>query len=162
MHNEMTLSVKSRNNAARYIFLGLIGTAIIFIIAANLGLGLSGILWLIALGFITAAIYVYNGHVAAEYYYEIRNDGGRESFVINMRVGKTSRTLARLDLWAISEVRLMTRKEYRAHKCEKGVIKYPYFPTMFPESVYLVSIRSEYEKADIFIEATEEFAGALR
>ena len=84
MHNEITLSVKSKNNVARYIFLGLIGTAIIFIIAANLGLGLSGILWMIALGFITAAIYVYNGHVAAEYYYEIRNDGGRESFVVNM------------------------------------------------------------------------------
>ena len=161
MHNEMTLSVKSKNNVARYVFLGLIGTAIIFIIAAYLGIGPSGIFWLIALVFITAAIYVYNGHVASEYCYEIRDDGGRESFVVNMRVGKTLRTLARLDLWAVSEVKRMTFKEYRSYKCEKGVIKYPYFPTMHPEFVYLVSIRSEYENADIFIEATEEFAEAL-
>jgi len=161
MHNEMTLSVKSKNNVSRYLFLGLIGTALIFILAAYFGAAYSGILWLVALGFITAAIYVYNGHVAAEYYYEIRNDGGRESFVVNMRVGKTSRTLARLDLWSIAEVRRMTGKEYRAYKCEKKIIKYPYFPTLFPESVYLVSIRSEYENADIFIEATEEFAQAL-
>ena len=56
----------------------------------------------------------------------------------------------------------MTGKEYRLHKCEKGVMKYPYFPTMFSDEVYLVSVRSEYEQADIFIEADDAFTSALK
>ncbi len=161
MLNEMSVSVKSKNKASRYVFLGLIGTSMIFVCAANLGVGYSGILWVFALGFITAAIYVYNRYVGSEYYYEVKMDGGKESFLVSMKVGKTVKTLARVDLCSVTEVRKMSGKEYRKHKCERGVYKYPYFPTMFADAVYMVSVRSEYESADIFIEADEDFASAL-
>jgi hypothetical protein len=87
--------------------------------------------------------------------------GGRPSFAVSMQMGKTVRTLARVDLSSIAEVKKMSRAEYRAHKCDKGVMKYPYFPTMFADEVYLVAIRSEYEQADIFIEADATFISAL-
>ena len=161
MLNEISVCVKPANKTGKYVFLGLIGTALILACATYLGAPYSGVLWTVALVFITAAIYVYNRHVVSEYYYELRVDGGVESLVISMRVGKTVRTLARLELNALTEVKRLDGKEYRKYKCEKGVYKYSYFPTMFPESVYLVSIRSEHESADLFIEVSEEFAREL-
>ena len=141
--------------------LGLIGTSAIFVIAAMYAQSLTGLLWIVALGFITATIYVYNRYVGSEYYYDIGMDGGRETLKVSMRVGRTVKTLARLDIFSITEVRRMDRNEYRKHKCERGVFKYPYFPTMFANEVYLVSIRSEHESLDLFLELDEDFAKAL-
>ena len=162
MLKEISTCVKPANKAGRYVFLGLIGTALILVGAIFFGAPYTGVIWTVALVFITAAIYVYNRHIASEYCYELRVDGGVESLVISMRVGKTVRTLARLELYALTEVRRLNGKEYRKYKCEKGVYKYSYFPTMLPESVYLVSVRSEYESADLFIEVGEEFANAIK
>lgn len=161
MHNETSMIAKPMNKVARYVFLGLIGTALLLVLVIYLGVPYTGILWTVDLVFITSALYVYNRHVASEYCYEVASYGGRESFIVSMRVGKTVRTLARLDADAITEVRRLTGKEYRDYKCSSGVYKYAYFPTMFPDSVYLVSIRSFHEKADVFIEANEEFASVL-
>lgn len=161
MPEEMICYAKSKNNASRHVLLGLLGSSLLSVLAAMLTPKYSGLVWMVAFSFIVASIYVYNRYVGAEYCYGIVEGPGRASFTVGMKVGKTSRTMARLDLDAITEVRKMTGKEYRAHKCEKGVMKYPYFPTMFPSEVYLVSVRSEYEKADVFIEANEEFAAAL-
>ena len=161
MHNEAFITVKPANNAARYVFLGLIGTAALLVIAIYLGAPFSGIIWTVDLVFVTAALYVYNRHMASEYCYEVKNYGGRDSFIVSMQVGKTVRTLARLDADSVTEVRRLTGKEHRAYKCARGVFKYNYFPTMLPESVYLVSIRSVHENADVFIEANEEFASVL-
>ncbi len=161
MFNEISMIAKPASKAAKYVFVGLVGTALILVLSIYFGAPFSGIIWTVALVFVTAALYVYNRHIASEYCYELNTYGGKESFVINMRVGKTVRTLARLDLDAVTEVRRLDGKEYRAYKCEKGVFKYPYFPTMFPNSVYLVSIRSVNENADLFIEASEEFAREL-
>lgn len=156
-----SMSVKAKNNAARSVLFGLLGTSAILVAAAMYSPKLTGLIWMVALGFITATIYVYNRHVGSEYYYDIGMDGGKESLVVSMRVGKTLKTLARLDISSVTEVRRMTRKEFRSHKCERGVFKYPYFPTMFPTEVYLVSVRSEFEKIDLFLELNEDFAKAL-
>lgn len=154
-------TARSKNKSARSVLFGLFASSLIFVLAAILSPKYSGIIWFVALIFITASIYVYNRYVGSEYYYEISDCGGRPSFIINMKVGNTSKTMARIDLDTITEVRKLTGKEYRKYKCEKGVLKYPYFPTMFSEEVYLVSVRSEHENADLFIEADEEFASAL-
>ena len=108
-----------------------------------------------------ATIYVYNRYVGSEYQYAITNDGGIPTFTVGLRVGNTAKILARIDLDSITELRRMSGKEYRAYKCEKGVMKYPYFPTMRGDEVYLVAMRSEYEKSDVFIEPSSEFAEAL-
>lgn len=161
MLNEVSMIAKPANKASRYVFLGLVGTAIILILAVYMGAPFSGIIWTVVFALVIAALYIYNQHVASEFCYELSSYGGIDSFIVSMKVGKTEKTLARLDADAITEVRHLNRKEYRAYKCEKNVYKYTYFPTMFADSLYLVSIRSENENADLFIEATEEFAREL-
>lgn len=161
MLNEMTCYAKSKNKASSYVLLGLGGTALLFVLAAMITPKYSGLVWLVAFAFIVASIYVYTRYVGAEYCYGIVEGVGRPSFTVGMKVGNTSKTVARLDLDAITEVKKLSGKEYRDYKCEKGVMKYPYFPTMFPSWVYLVSVRSEYESADVFIEADEGFIEAL-
>lgn len=161
MIKERIYTAKARTKAAKSVFLGLLGTSMIFVIAANIATKYSGIIWLVALGFVTATIYVYNRYVGAEYYYEVSDCGGRPSFIVSMRIGKTVRTMARVDLHSITEARKLNRAEYRAHKCEKGVLKYAYFPTMFSNEVYLLTIRSHHEKADLFIEADEDFISVI-
>ena len=162
MVDEKVYLAKPKNKTSKSVFLGLLGTSMIFVLLAMLTSKYSGIVWIFALGFITATIYIYNRFVGSEYRYAITNDGGRPSFTVGMQMGNTARVMARVDLSSIVEVRGMNRSEYRAHKCDKGVMKYPYYPTMFSDEVYLVAIRSDYESADIFIEADDEFISALR
>lgn len=161
MTDKAFYSAKSKNGTARAVFLGLLGTSMLLALAAIISPVFSGIIWLFALISLTATIYVYNRYVGAEYGYTVSDDYGSRLLIIDMRIGKTVRTMARLELNSLTEVRRMTGKEYREYKCEKGVMKYPYFPTMRPDEVYLVSIRSEHENADIFIEVDENFAAVL-
>lgn len=160
MIKEISYLAKPKNKKAKSVMLGLLGSSIILVAAATWTPKYSGIVWVFALAFITATIYVYNRYVGAEYVYEII-DPSRPSFVIGMRVGKTARTMARLDLYAIKEIRRLTKEEYRKYKPEKGILKYPYYPTMFSDEIYLLSVRSDYENADVFIEADSEFIAAL-
>lgn len=162
MVDEKVYLAKPKNKTAKSVFLGLLGTSMIFVLLALLTPKYSGLIWIVALGFITATIYIYNRFVGSEYRYAITNDGGRPSFTVGMQMGNTARVMARLDLSSIVEVRGMNRDEYRSYKSDKGVVKYPYYPTMVFDEVYLVAIRSEYENADIFIEADAEFISALR
>ena len=161
MLNEMTCYAKSKNKASGYVLLGLGGTALLLVAAAMITPKYSGLVWLVAFIFIVASIYVYTRYVGAEYCYGIVEGVEKPSFTVGMKVGNTARTMARLDLDAITEVKRLSGKEYRQYKFEKGVMKYPYFPTMFPYEVYLVSVRSEYENADVFIEADASFIEAL-
>ena len=161
MLNEMICNAKSKNNASKYVLLGLGGTSLLLVAAAMMTPKLSGLVWSVAFIFIVSSIYVYTRYVGSEYSYGIIDGDGRHSITVALKVGKTERTLARLDLDSITEVRRLTGKEYRAYKSEKGVIKYTYFPTMFPGEVYLVSVRSSYEQADVFVEIDERFAEAL-
>ena len=161
MVEEMICYAKSKNNASKYVLLGLGGTSLLFVVAAMMTPRFSGLVWAVAFVFIVSSIYVYTKYVGAEYSYGIIDGAGRPSFTVALKVGKTERTLARLDLDAITEVRRLNGKEYRDYKPERGIIKYTYFPTMFPSEVYLVVIRSNYEQADVFVEVDDKFAEAL-
>jgi hypothetical protein len=161
MYNEISYTAKPAGNVGKYVLMGLSGSALIFVVAANITPKFSGLVWMVAFAFVVASIYVYNRYVGAEFTYSV-TDGGVPSFVVEQRVGKTVKTMARLDLCSITEVRAMSGKEYRKYKSEKGTLKYSYFPTMFPERLYLVTMRSRYENADVFIEADERFISYLR
>ena len=150
-----------RNNVAKYVLCGLGGSSLIFVAAAYMTPVLTGIVWMVAFIFIVASLYVYNRYVGAEFCYSIENVGV-PSLIVTQRVGKTIKTMARLDVDSLAELRLLSGEEYRKYKCQKGVVKYSYFPTMRPSEVYLVSMRSRYEDADVFIEIDERFASILR
>lgn len=160
MYNETSYTAKPSNKVAKYVLLGLSGSALIFVIAARISEKLSGLIWLGAFAFIVSALFIYTRYLGVEYCYQITN-AGVPSLVVSQITGNRSRTMARIDLDSITELRYMTRDEYRAHKCDSAVVKYNYFPTMMPSHLYLISMRSEHERADIFIEADESFASAL-
>ena len=161
MNNEFSYSATPRNKVAKYVLLGLLGSAGIFVTAAIITPKYSGLVWMVAFVFVVASIYVYNRYVGAQFCYSVENVD-THSLVITQRVGKTVRTMARLDIDSIQDVSYMTYKELRAHKCPKGVVKYYYYPTMHPQGLYLVTVRSRYEVAEVFIEADEAFASALK
>lgn len=162
MADELYLGVRSKNKVAKYAMLGCLGSSLIFYVAAMFASHYRGLIWMGTFICVIATVYLYNRYVGTEYCYSIHNyeDGG-SVFVIAMKNGKTVRTMARLDLFAIKEVVKVSGKEYRAHKTEKGIFKYSYFPTMCPSELYYVKVRSHNEKADVFVQINEEIAAVL-
>ena len=160
MSNEISYVAKSDGKLAKNVLFGLIGSSIIFIAAANNAPKLSGLLWMVAFSFIVASIYVYTRYVGAEYCYSIV-DYGTPSLVVTQKVGRTVKTMARIDIDSITEVRYLSRKEIKAYVPRKGVVRYSYHPTMCPSGIYLVRMHSFGEDADLFIEVSNDFAAEL-
>ena len=158
---ETIYRARSANDSAKKVLIGLSVSALAFVAAAYITPALSGIVWLIAFVFIVASLFVYNKYVGAEYCYEI-TEYGTPALVISQTVGKTSKTMARIDLDSISEIKRMTGDEYRKYRVEKGVTRYTYHPTMLPSEIYLITMRSDYENADVFIEASDAFVLTLQ
>lgn len=162
MYNEISMTVRSQTKASRYLLIGLIGTALMLIGIAFVFIEYSRYAWVLALCFIMMSIYVYNRYVGSEYTYMISVDSGSPTFTVNMRVGKTIKTLARIDVYSINEVRCLSGRDLRRFKSKRGVTKYPYYPTINPDRVYLISTRSADESADLIIEVSDEFAKELK
>ena len=59
-------------------------------------------------------------------------------------------------------VKKESRAERRAHKCEQGFLQYVYAPTLSPQFSYRLTVRSRYEKAEIIIEISDDFAEYLK
>ena len=161
MYNDASYIAKPRNNTARSVLIGLACSAVIFVIAANITPKYSGIIWFVAFAFIVASLYVYNKYVGAVYLYEVAVYGV-PTLVISLTVGKTVKTMARIDIDSITEIKHLSDAELRAYKPQKGTVKYTYYPTMLPSDVYLIAMRSQYENADIIIEADEQFISVIR
>lgn len=161
MNNEFSCSVTPRNKVAKYVLGGLLGSSAIFVTAAILTPKYSGLVWMVAFIFIVASIFVYNRYVGAEFCYSVERLDGHV-LIISQKVGNTVKTMARLDIESIEDVRYLTYKELRAHKCPRDVVKYSYYPTMHPAGLYLVFVRSRYEVAEVLIDVDETFASALK
>ena len=108
------------------------------------------------------AILVYTKYLSPEYYYDITHDSdGLAVFVVRMVAGKRQSTLCRIGLAEIVSMEREDRAARKAHTTPKGVVKYSYCPTLDPELVYRLTTRSRYEKAEIIIEVSDEFAELL-
>ena len=55
----------------------------------------------------------------------------------------------------------MSAEEKKSYKPAADVARYFYSPTLSPEKVYLLEVRSSYEKADVFVELTDEQAAMI-
>lgn len=158
----VTIRPEPQNKKARYVFYACLGSAILLMAIYMLLPKYKGVVGIVALLFITAAIYVYNRYVCAVYYYDIiPGSDGDAVFLIRQLVGKRETTLCRVDLSSIISVKSLTREQRREYKPERDVSRYAYAPTLSPEVIYLLEVRSSYEKADVFIELTEEQAGMM-
>ena len=162
MITPITIKPEAKNKTGKYVFFACLGSAFIMMAVYMLLDKYQGIAGLAALIFITAAIYIYNRYVSAVYYYDVFLDSADNAvFLIRQMVGKRETTLCRVDLSSIVSVKAMSREDKKAYKPDKDTGRYAYSPTMFPEVIYLLEVRSAYEKADVFVELTEEQAGVL-
>ena len=161
MISEFTLRPKAQNTRAPYLIATfLFGAAAFFILYLVMEV-YRGVVGLVSVAFITAAVFVYTRYVAPEYYYDIMVANGTPLFVVRQLTGKRFVTLSRIDLRTITSVTRLNAAERREHKTPTGYIKYNYTPTIGPEFVYMITSVSRYERAEIVIEANEDFADLL-
>ena len=162
MISPMTIKPEPQNNKAKHIFFACLGSAIVSIALYTMLEKYNGIVGIVALGFITAAIYLYNRYICASYYYDVAVDSnGSPIFVVSQSVGKRQTTLCRVDLSSIMVVKAMSAEERKNYKLASDIARYFYSPTLSPDRVYLLEVRSPYEKADVFVELTDEQAGMI-
>ncbi len=162
MISEISARAKSSNNKAKISFY------ILFLLAAALFASsfiidrFSGIVGNVGLILLVAALLIYTKYMSPEYYYDITHDSdGAAVFVVRMRTGKRESTFCRIGLAEITKIERESSKERRAHKTPAGVRKHSYCPTMMPDFTYRIYTRSRYEKAEIIIEVSSEFAAFL-
>ena len=163
MISEFSARAKAKNNNAKILFFSLLGVAAVVTVFYLTAERYRGVIGVIALCFITAAIFVYTKYISSVYFYDITFDYNNSPvFVVRQRTGKKDTTLCRMDLYAVTDVIRQDKKERAEHKTKDGYLKYNYTPTLSPDETYLIRVFSRYEKAEIRIEATEEFAALLK
>ncbi len=161
MIREFTLRPKATNKRAQYLIAAFLFAAAAFFVLYLAMEHYKGLIGLVSVGFITAAVFIYTKYVAPEYYYDIMIANDTPLFVIRQLTGKRYVTLCRIELRSIMKVERFTAAERREHKTPDGFVKYIYTPTIAPEVVYILTSVSRYERAEITIEANDEFAALL-
>ena len=162
MISPFAITPKPKNKLAKRMWTASLISMFVFIVAAAFGGGLQRCFTTAALISMTVAIYVYSRHMATVYVYEVMFDEGETPlFVVSQRQRVRTDILCRVSLASIKDVRKIARDEIKSIKGKKEAPLYRYYPTMCPDELYLVSIRSEDECADIFTELTDEAATLL-
>lgn len=166
MINELSVHAKPSNNKAKVAFWVLIGLAaadfVAYLLMRAFEVQKSGLIGMLALVFITAAVLIYTKYVSPKYYYDITYDSdGTAVFVVRQIIGKRQSTLCRIGLAEIQRIDRETPDERRTHKTPFSHKKYVYLPTLRPGVTYRLTTRNRYEQAEILIEISDEFSNLL-
>ena len=162
MIREFAVRPTPKNQNARTLFFGLLGAAAIAIAASYILTSYKGIVQLGGLILLVAAVMIYTRYVGSVYSYEVATDSeGAPIFIVCQLSGKRRTALCRVDLADIVDIKTLTAAEYRAYKPEAGMKRYNYTPTLNPPVVHLMQVRSYREKADVFVELSEEYKDVL-
>jgi len=150
---------KASNNKAKIAFLV---NMLLFLVGFASYIALDkykGIVALAAICFLTSAILFYTKYLVPVFSYEVMIDTeGTPLFIVRQRIGKREVTLARIEIADIADAKIETREERKKHKTPGGVLKYNYGPTLNPDTVCRIFHSSRYEKSEILIEVSEEYA----
>ena len=162
MISEFSVKPKAQNKNAYYLMyaflLGALVTVVIYFLMTNF----KGLVGLLTVAFITAAVFIYTKYIAAQYIYDITfNSSADAVFVVRQKTGKKDTTLACIYLSGIISVQILDKAERNSHTTPYGVCKYVYTPSISPDTVCLITYHSRYEKSEIYIEANREFASLL-
>ncbi|MBQ7386933.1 MAG: hypothetical protein IJW03_02075 [Clostridia bacterium] len=162
MINELSAKAKSSNNNAKVAFyVTFIAAVVIFGVSFILP-RFSGLVGNVGLIMIVAAVLIYSKYVSPEYYYDVTHDSaGSAVFVVRMITGKRQSTFCRIGLAEIVKIERESAEERKKHKTPRDTKKYSYCPTLMPSITYRIYTRSRYEKAEIIIEVSDEFASLL-
>lgn len=163
----MQLRLKPTNKKAKVAFSVLGACALIAFVAyyymRNNAIDKASLVGLLGLVFLTASLTFYTKYMSAVYYYEIMHDAaGTPLFIVKQAVGKRISTLCRIALYEIIKIERTEPGERKAHKTADGHRKYSYIPTFMPNITYRLTVKSRYEKSEIYIEISDEFAEVLK
>ena len=158
MISEFSTTPKPSNNKAKHLFFALLISAVLVSALYVTLPQYKGIVGMIALILIVAAIYVYNRYMALTYHYEVMIDSsGTPLLIIRHTIGKRESTLCRVELASIISVERQTAEERKRHTTPEGCVRYYYAPTLAPDITCLITLRSRYEYAEITVEGSDEF-----
>lgn len=162
MINEFSVSPRPSNNKGRnlfFVFLTLAAATAVAYISVPMYKGVVGMVCLLL---IVAAIYVYNRYMGMKYYYDVMIDSSDTPlFIVRSAMGKRESTLCRVELSSIVSVKRFTADELKNHKAPDGYVRYFYNPTLSPEFVCIVTTVTRFERAEITIEANDDFINIL-
>ena len=162
MIREFSVRPVPKNQNARRAFFLVLGAAVAAVAISYFLPSYKGIVQLAALVLLVVAVLIYTRYVGSSYYYEVTHDvEGTPIFLVTQLSGKRRTALCRVNLWDIADIETLTSAEYRAYKPTQGMKRYNYTPTMRPDVVHLMKVRSRTEKADVFLELSEEYRALL-
>ena len=160
---EFTVKARSTNNKARTAFITCMSSAFLVMMTSTLIPIYKGLVSLVGMALLVAAITLYTKFLACTYYYDITFDSsGTPLFVVRQLIGKRETTLCNVSLADVIKVEKEDRVAQKAHKTPSDTRKYSYLPTLSPKEIYRLTISSKYERAEIVIEANERFAEVIR
>lgn len=160
MISPFSINPKPENNKAK-AFVATLGSlgGVIFIVSMYIPL-YRGVVALVAMMFIVAALTISVKYVLSEFTYEITNADGEWLFVVGQRSGKRYTTLCRVGLASVVSIEKKKREEDKGKGT--GYLRYSYIPTMMPESYYVMTVENRYERAKISLQLTDAMADLLR
>lgn len=162
MINEISIHPKPQNNKAKISFLIAISIFGIALVASAFVDKYRGVIALFAVISVTYALHLFTKYITTEYYYDITvPEGDLPLLVVRQVTGKRSSVLSRVALSDIVKVEFEGAELRREKKTPGGFMRYVYTPTMSPDKTIRITVTSRYEKAEIILEGTEEFAKLL-
>ncbi len=155
-----SINPKPENNRAK-AFVAALGSlgGVIFIVSMYIEL-YRGVVALVAMMLIVAALTISVKYILSEFTYEITEADGEWLFVVGQRSGKRYTTLCRVGLASVRSIEKKKRGEDEGRGGEH--LRYSYIPTMMPETYYVMTVENRYEKAKISLQLTDEMAELLR
>ena len=163
MIKEFSASPKPSNNKAKILSFVCFAAALMIFAVSTVIQRYSGVVSMLSTSFLVVGIVLYTRYISPVYYYDVMLDSeGTPLFVVRAVNGKRGTTLCRIGLAEIMKVEREDKATRRAHKTPKTHVKYVYTPTLDPDVTYRLTTASRYEKAEIVIEASDEFASMLR
>ena len=162
MISELSVSPRPANKSATVTFGALLFSAAIATVLYLTAERFRGVIGLLTIAFITAAVLIYTRYIAVKYYYDVTFDTSSQAvFTVRQLIGKRVSTLCCIRLSSITGLAYEKREERKGHKIPYGVRKYNYTPTLIPEDTIRIYSVTRTEKAEIVIEGSYELLTRL-
>lgn len=159
---ELSVKAKATNNKARILFALTMSASFALVLLSAIILIYKGILSMFGVVLFALSLVLYTKYIAPVYYYDVFiSSDGEPLFVVRQQVGKKYSTLCRVALREIVKIDGEDSSQRRSHKTPYGMKKYFYLPTLFPQKSYRLTTMGRYEKAEIIIECSDEFAALI-
>ena len=161
MINELSIRPKPKNKLADRIFYTLLLVAIAIITVSYLVERYRGLISLLAVAIIVAALSLYSRFMSGEYCYDIMYDSSNTPlFVVRKFTGKRATTLCNIELSAIRSLDILENGKDTEPRAA-GVKRYNYFPTLGKARRARLTVKTRYESSVILIEGSDEFFALL-